>query len=322
MKRILGGVLLLFLFIACGRPPLPDGTTATFAIIGTCNLKGYANDIDIAGAYAYIADGQAGLQIVDISDIELPVVAGEYITSKTTQGVAIRDTLAYVTSGSSEGLLILNVVTPSACSLVGTDPGYTEYRICTPPGTYYAYIAALDFFIIENCTIPQFPYYEKRIATPGDARGIAVNNDIAYVACEQMGIYMYDVSRPESVVTLLGSQDTPSNAQNVFVEGNYAYVADGRAGLVIIDVHNVNEPAIVSVYDTPEYANDVFVAAGLAYVADGDGGLQVIDVSDPELPVLYGELTTSYASAIYVQDSLIFVADRDLGLLIIDEEEE
>lgn len=322
MNKYFISLLALYLIITCGRPDAPEDSTATFTLLSTCSLKGYAYDIDVVGAYAYIADGQAGLQIIDITDPESTYVVGEYITSKTAQGVAIRDTLAYVTLASSEGLLILNIAIPSACSLIGTDPGYTEYRICTPPGTYYAYIAAHDFFIIENCSIPQFPFYDKRIPTPGDARGVAIYNDVAYVACEQMGIYMYDISRPDSVVTLLGSQDTPSNAQNVFVQGNYAYVADGRAGLIIIDVQNISEPVIVGAYDTPEYANDVFVVGELAYVADGDGGLQVIDVSDPEMPFLYGEMETMYANAIFVDDTLIYIADRDLGLLVIDEEEE
>jgi hypothetical protein len=313
MIAVCGTCLLLW----CGRPEPHE--QATYTILSTCQLPGYAEDIALSGNYAYIANGQAGLQIIDISDPESTALIGEYITGKSAQGVAIRDSLAFIATASGNGLVVVNIENPAACSLLGADPGYTEYRVFALPDTFYVYIAALDFFIIENCSIPQYPYYDERVSTPGDARGIFVYNSLAFVACEQMGLYIYYTARPDSAVYLVGSIDTPSNAQNVYVSGDLAYVADGRGGLIIIDISDPAAPFITGIYNTPEYANNVHVVNDLAYVADGDGGIQVVDVSDPADPVLYGMIETSYASDVVVRDSLVYIADRDLGLIIATE---
>lgn len=322
MKKIVCFFLFLLFTLFCGRPEPPDEEIHTFEIVSVCNLPGYSRDIDIHGNYAYVANGQGGLQIINISNPESTYIEGEYLTSRSAQGIAIRDSFAYLVLSSEKGLLVLNINDPSDPSLIGEDPGYTEYNVIAPPDTFYIYIAAHDFFIIENCSIPTLPYYDQRITTPGTARGIFVSDSLAYLACEQMGLYIYYAVRPDSEVPLLGSIDTPSNARDVYVEGDYAYVADGRTGLVIIDVRNPENPEILSMYDTPGYANDIFVSGYYAYIADAEAGLQVIDISNPENPTFYGNFETPYAYAVYVKDKLIYIADRDMGLLIITEEEE
>ena len=322
MKKITYLSLFLALIISCGRPEVPDEQTHTFEIVSVCNLPGYSRGIDISGDFAYIANDQGGLQIINISDPESTYIVGEYLTSVSAQGVAVRENFAYVVLSSGQGLLVLDISDPSAPVEIGSDGNYTEYNVVAPPDTFYIYIAAHDFFIIENCSIPALPYYDQRIPTPGIARGIFVSDSLAYLTCEQMGLYIYYAVRPDSEVPLLGSIDTPSNARDVYVDGDYAYVADGRAGLVIIDVSDPENPKISSVYDTPDYANDIFISDNCAYVADGKGGLQIVDVTNPEEPVYYGEVETSYAYAVYVKDELIYIADRDMGLLIITEEEE
>jgi hypothetical protein len=315
-------LIFILLGVACQRPEVSHGQ---FTIIGTCELPGYAQNLDIHGDYAYVANDQAGLQIVNIADPTSPYTVGGYEdTQESALAVAVRDSFAYIGLASGAGLLILDIRNPSAPDsewYVGEDGGYTEYDICAPPDTIYIYIAAHDFFIVENCST-EFPYYEQRIGTPGTARGIFVSNGYAYVACEQMGLSIYCAARPDTGrPILIGSADTPSNAREVFVADNYAYVADGRAGLVIVDVADPESPHIVGTCDTPQYANDVFVDGEYAYIADGDGGLQVIDIGDPEDPLLYASIETSYANAVYVRDGVVYVADRDMGLVIIEEEE-
>jgi hypothetical protein len=322
MQKAICFLFIILLVATCQRPEVSDGQ---FTIIGTCELPGYAQDLDIQGQYAYVANSQAGLQIVNITDPASPYRAGGYEdTQESAIAVAVRDSFAYIGLSSGAGLLILDIRNPSAPDsewYVGEDGGYTEYDICAPPDTYYVYIAAHDFFIVENCST-QFPYYEQRIGTPGTARGIFVGESYAYLACEQMGLNIYFAARPDTgEPVLVGSADTPSNARDVFVVDEHAYVADGRAGLVVMDVAEPENPQIMNTYDTPEYANDVFVSGTYAYVADGAGGVQIFDISIPEEPVLYAQVETAYANAIYVENDLIYVADRDMGLVIIEEEE-
>jgi len=313
-------VLLAVLF--CGRPEVTP--EANYTIIAECTLPGYAKKVVPVDTLAYVADGQGGLQIVDISVPESLHVIGEYQPDRDVGGVAVRDTFAYVAIGSSTsgGLLILNIADPTHPVFVGQDISVYAFDVAAPEDdTMYVYIAASYWFQVEDVhTFPQYPSFARRFAVPGDTRHAFMVDSMAYLACEQMGLQVVDLSQPDSTA-LVGWADTPSNARNVFVSGSYAYVADGRAGLIVIDVSDGTAPFVKGQYDTPGYANGVHVSGTLAYVADGDGGIQVIDVIDPGDPELYGSIATSYANGICVRNDTIFVADRDMGLLLIVEEE-
>jgi hypothetical protein len=317
--------IVLFLLSFCGRPEVVT-PEARFTIIGECPLPGYAKKIELVGNLAYVADGQGGLQIVDISNPESTYVVGQYLADRDLSGVAVRDTFAYVAlaSSTSGGLVVLNIADPTHPTFVGQDPTIYAYDVVAPAGdTMYVYVAARYWLHVEDIyTFPQYPSYARRFSTPGNIRSVFMVDTIAYLACEQMGLQIINLAEPVDSLALVGWVDTPSNARYVYVAGNYAYVADGRGGLVIIDVTDIENPTIISQFDTPQYANAVFVANNLAYVADGDGGIQVIDITIPTQPELYGALETSYTYGVSCRNDTIYIADRDMGLVIAVEEEE
>ena len=160
MKKIVCFFLFLLFTMFCGRPEPPEEEIHTFEIVSVCNLPGYSRGIDISGDFAYIANDQGGLQIINISDPESTYIVGEYFTSVSAQGVAVRENFAYVVLSSGQGLLVLDISDPSAPVDIGSDGNYTEYNVVAPPDTFYIYIAAHDFFIIENCSIHALPYYD------------------------------------------------------------------------------------------------------------------------------------------------------------------
>jgi hypothetical protein len=317
-------ILFLMALLFCGRPEVPI-PQADFIIIGVCPLPGYAKKVELVDSLAFVANGQGGLQIINISNPESTFVIGEYMADRDVGGVAVRDTFAYIALGSSTsgGLVILNISDPTNPVFVGQDPSIYAYDVAAPPeDTMYVYVAAGYWFHVEDVytyPAPQYPSYARRFTTPGDIRAVCMVDTVAFLACEQMGLQIINLSKPDSTA-LVGWVDTPSNARGVFANADYAYMADGRGGLIIIDVMDIENPLIVSQYDTPDYANGVFVSDEKAYVADGDGGLQVIDLADPADPQLYGNMETSYANGVYVRNDTIYIADRDMGLVIAIEE--
>ena len=154
--------------------------------------------------------------------------------------------------------------------------------------------------------------------TPGNATGVAVAGDYAYVADYTSGLQVIDISDPTSPV-YAGSYNTPGYAYGVAVAGDHAYVADITHGLQVIDISDPTSPAYAGSYDTPGYAFGVAVAGDHAYVADGDSGLQVIDISDPTSPAYAGSYDTPCgAEAVEVVGDHAYVADGDSGLQVID----
>jgi len=315
--------LVLMIISFCGRPDVPE-PQASFAIIGVCPLPGYAKKVVLVDSLAYVADGQGGLQVINVSNPESTFVIGEYTADRDVGGVAVRDTFVYIAlaSSTSGGLVILNITDPTNPIFVGQDPSIYAYDVAAPPNdTMYVYIAASYWFQVEDVhTFPQYPSFVRRFAAPGNTRHVFMVDSMAYLACEQMGLQIINLSRPDSTA-LVGWVDTPSNARNVFVSGNHAFVADGRGGLVIIDISSSENPTVIGQYGTLGYANAVFVSDDKAYVADGDGGLQVININDPTQPEILGSIETSYANNVYVRNDTIYIADRDMGLVIIVEEQ-
>ena len=55
-----------------------------------------AQRVDLKGALAYVADGPAGLTVVDLSTPARPQVVGTFKTRNPTRGVAVADTAVLV----------------------------------------------------------------------------------------------------------------------------------------------------------------------------------------------------------------------------------
>jgi hypothetical protein len=103
--------------------------------------------------------------------------------------------------------------------------------------------------------------------TPGDAWGVAVSGNYAYVAAASSGLRIIDITNP-SAPTETGFYDTPGNAYGVAVSGNFAFVADRTGGLLVIDVSNPAAPSLAGFYDTSGDAWSVAVSGTMALLAD------------------------------------------------------
>ncbi len=75
--------------------------------------------------------------------------------------------------------------------------------------------------------------------------GVAVVDDLAYVAGWSTGLEIVDVSDPQAP-TVIGIAAPIHYAVDVAVSGDYAYVADHFEGLIIVRVTDPASPEIVS----------------------------------------------------------------------------
>jgi len=155
---------------------------------------------------------------------------------------------------------------------------------------------------------------------PG-ASAVMVSGDYAYVACNNSGLQIFDISNPAEP-SWIGEYDL-GYAEDVFISGNYAYVAGRYLGLRIVDISDPTEPTWVGEYETSSPAFGVFVSGDFAYVACGDevfggwGGLQIIDISIPFQPVFVGEygggneLEWSVAFGVFISGEYAYLAWND-----------
>ncbi len=137
----------------------------------------------------------------------------------------------------------------------------------------------------------------------------------AYLAVQEEGVKILDVSDPDAMQTL--SSYDPETCLNgganlaffaddvTFVESlNALFVAAGRCGVIVLDVSDPAAPVVLGRYDTPVWAEAVEVEVSgdvvIGYIADHNGGLVIVDFSNlfngtPSAPVLRGSIGSSAA---------------------------
>ena len=197
-------------------------------------LPDVLQDIVMTEDYAYVADGNAGLRVVNISTPSNPTEMGDYDTPGYAYGVAVTGGYAYVADGNA-GLRVVNISTPSNPTEVGAydTPGYA-YGVAVAGG--YAYVADGSAGLrVVNVSTPSNPTEVGDYDTPGYAYGVAVTGGYAYVADGNAGLRVVNISTPSNP-TEVGFYDTQGWApQDVAVAGDYVYVTDdGGAGLFIL----------------------------------------------------------------------------------------
>jgi hypothetical protein len=136
--RTLKAALTLGLLVVCGQI---RGDEVRVERVGQWPgwPRGDAYGVAVSGHYAYVAVGDAGLQVIDVSDPAHPRRVGGYNTSGWAHGVAVSGHYAYVADGD-EGLQVIDVSDPANPRWVGgyDTPGSAEGVAVSGD---YAYVA-------------------------------------------------------------------------------------------------------------------------------------------------------------------------------------
>jgi hypothetical protein len=235
--------------------------------------------VAVAGDVAYVAAGEQGLRIVDVSDPSQPQELGAYTYDDTTPGY---------TPGSAQDVVVAPCrtgVTLRQCAFVAEAPGTAGG---SPVG------GGLRIINVNDSANPaQIGYYRLgQAANAVEVTGKGGESEYAYLATAN-GLILLDVeqaNRPE----FLDGLNTPAAAWDVAVDGMHAYVAAGSAGLRVVDVSERTALRTAGTFAGLTAARGVTVAKGRAYVADGTRGLVLLDIAtDPAHPQELGQVTGS-----------------------------
>ncbi len=304
--------VLLFILTAlvCGS------LNAEIIEIGFFNTPGDANDIIIVGEFAFVADNQSGLRIIDISNPEEPEEIGFLDTPGSALSVAVRGDIALIGDGP-RGLKVIDINNPEQPEEIGSFVDECIVNGVAISGDIVYLSDAISGFRVIDLRDPENPVQIAELETPDVAQDVFVSGDFAYVADTQSGMYIIDISDPENPEEV-GVYDSPGEAMSIVVVGNYAYIADEIAGLQIVSIRNPARPFRHGRFDTPGFAYGVKISGNYAFIADGSEGLQIVNISDPRDPdriVRFNTPGTCYEVA--VSDGLIYLADGESGMRII-----
>lgn len=284
--------------------------------VGLIATPGQANAVAVAGDYVYVADGDNGLQIIDVHDRSQPELLGAVDTAGTALDLSWWDDIVCLAYGQA-GLVIFDTQDPGAPRITGSasTPGDARGIEISDTVAYVADdVVGLMLFDISDPSAPVALGVEN---TPGKAVNVAVAGPLAYVADETLGLRVVNVSNPQ-VPWLVNTIPISGLVNDVFVTGGYAFVAAGRAGVQVVDVSTTGSETIVGLLDISNDALDVAGSGQTLYVADGSSGTRIAEIQTPWAPEEFNIIPTSSSSkGVAVSGDYVYVAE-ELGVRIVE----
>ena len=321
-------LLVSLLLLNCGTPVDPesiDGDDGGYKIVSRFNTTGYAQDVVIDNTLAFVAQGEGGLMIIDISDPKNPAeisTVNEGMKGYANK-VARKDSVLYIASGGF-GVSVVNAADPENPQITATNLALKPAKNFLVMGNFLFTSVAEYGVQISEISYATQPDIRGGTNTPGYAQGICASADSNYllVACGEMGLAVFDISELQSGwgnYPMLGWVDIPEYTEDVDSHPTlpYAYVACGTAGFTIIDFSDPADLKIVSRYETGGYAKEIIYKDGKVYMTTNARGLKIFDVTNVSSPVLIGTVKTEYAMGLDKGDNYIYVADEVEGLITI-----
>ena len=171
----------------------------------------------------------------------------------------------------------------------------------------------LEIFDLEMPTQPQMI---GKIATPGNAQGITIDGEMAYVADGAAGVTLINVQRPDNPRLIKAIGDFES-ARRIKIANEKAYVVDINNGLQIYDLNEVrNQPAPqpIGSFTTGGAALDVWIDGDTVYLSDDNQGFQILDFGLINVPAFAG-IVEILALDFDVADGYAYLASGDMRIV-------
>jgi hypothetical protein len=289
-------------------------------LLGHVETVGPALDVTVSGAYAYVADGDVGLQVVDVaavSDLTGPA---------------------------------LPRAKPSRPRPPGLGVGYDARRGAGPPrepppgkGVRARRLAVEDDLLylvgwgalqIVDISDPRAPRALGALPMEGLAPlDVAVAGGYAYVAQGTGGVRIVDVSDPAAPAAVAAFAPEDAFIAGLAVGDGYLYAAASGAGLRIVDVSDPHHPVEEASHPTPLPAWDVELVGRRAFVVwnlrgAGGGppracasGVTVVDVHSPAVPEELGRTcdpSGQGVSDVAVDGQILYAAAGERGIRVLD----
>ncbi len=244
------------------------------------------NALAVSGDYAFVAAGETGVWIIDVSNPSRP---GEVLRLRPPifpTDLAVAAPYLYVIDAfeSSAGLTIIDIGDPATPHEVAHVPiPLVSFGVAIADNHAYVANQATDEVFVINVTDPTQPV---SVASIGAAGHIAAAD--GYLYASRRGLTIVDVSTPRqpvetSFLLIMGS------VCSVDVAGSYAYVGEDTAnggGIWLVDIGTPNNLRATGYLTTPERVAALVATGPLLYAAHR--GLSVIDVTIPEAPRVVG----------------------------------
>ncbi len=298
-------------------------------LISGIPLPGNLKKLITSNGYAYIANYDFGLQIIDISDHENPRLVNTFgVDSPVT--IDVDNQYAYLGKNNFILLDIINIEDPlnpvRAGQYYDIDRS-TKVKDISVNGGYAFFADSLNGLYIVNVNDPSAPYFEGTINTEYGATDIFIDSEYAYIISyagwANSAFEIFDIgdpANPELTGNLLSGL---SSYTDIWVLDDYAYITNSweMFSMAIYDVSDPYNPTYVTSFDNWGWgAMSISISGHIAFLGSyRPFSLTCVNISNPEIPQNRGHYAAiGNTKDVFIRDSIAFVAAGDRSLVAID----
>ncbi|MHA1646706.1 MAG: hypothetical protein ACTSVU_03195 [Promethearchaeota archaeon] len=300
--------------------------------LGDINENGHPFSTFVNGDYAYFADGDFGLRILNISDKSNPIVVGQYRNEGITHDVQVVGNYAYIANGK-EGLEILNITDPTNPEKVGQFKDKNRFSQIKVEGnrtylsTDYVLIEIIDTSNLTN------PYKLGEFNCTSYVQSIFdfdIYNGFVYISGGKSfhnNFLIYNTIDASNPILVHHSEDScHMGGERIDIQGHFAYITYGYnyclcfpSAFYILDISNPGNPGyITSVGGFDAY--EIKVDGKFAYVGRGSG-FSIFDISNCSLDFIPKEVGhysgNGYLNELFVSEQYVYSTNWFEGVVKI-----
>jgi hypothetical protein len=217
------------------------------------------------GGTVAVADGSAGLWLVDVADPSRPILRGGIDTPGMALDVALTGGIAYVADGVAGGLRLFDVTDMDAPRPLGRidTPGDAR-AVSVRDGFAFVADGQLGLFVVD-VSDPNRPLPGASVPSGIHVAALALTGEVAVVADPAFGLRWLSIADPHNV-TEVGALHLTNPPQMVVALGDRAYAITATGDrksteLVVVDFPDPRAPRIFETFNT-------IPSAGLALTGD------------------------------------------------------
>ena len=282
-----------------------------------CTSYWLAGAIDalIDGSELFVAFGNNGLRIADVTQTGLPEI-GHFKPFGAVIDVAKVDSYVYVLDFRSD-LRVLDTTKP-----------ITPVEVFVYDHVYHTQIVAdgNDIFMggtndvqIIDVTDPVSPTLRTTYTPSSSSNKMVVNGDYAYLLIFDpfySSLEVVDISDRDNPTYVTSAGKFGNRGVDMVIVGNYAYVSEYSSSGGVLTIIDIATPASPQIVATQPVSYD---PGPIVYINDhiymGNYGVQIIDVTNPTIPQPAGRFTvtgaTNFDYEVSVVDGMLYVFARD-----------
>jgi hypothetical protein len=309
----------------------PLGVGKDLRPVGRIAVGGIVHGMALRGEVLYVAAGDGGLVVADVSNPEAPVARATLRSFGYTFGLAAQGERLYVAERSA-GMRVFDISTPDRPVQVDSFTGAPwANTVAVSEDGKHVFIADGErgLIILDTSTpgglgeratfaLPEAPASRRFRPIDPPPLHVQVRDGFAYLAAFDLGLLIVDVRSP-SAPKLVARIEAPGDTMDVRLQGGLAYLAQEPFGVVVVDISEPTKSRQVGSIELPGCAHSLAVTEQFVVVALLAQGAALLHLHQGETPKLVSHYRpAAEARNLHLESNLLFLAQGSGGLEIYD----